>query len=259
MQAVNTRFDELKNYFDFLWAITEKEIKARYKRAVFGFLWVFLNPVLQMLIIGAIFQFFIKMPNYFLFLFSGLLPWQFFSLSLTKATPSIVYERALLQKAKFPIETIPISIVLSNFVHMLFSFLVFLPIIFFIVRPPLVNLLIVALALVWLFILTTGLTLLASSLNVKYRDMSFFVQTLLILLFYATPILYNLSLLPESKRLIFSLNPLSSIFELLHIGFFNEGRINAFLLVNNIIMSLFLISISIGVFNKNSKYFVDYL
>src|SRR3989337_4058776 len=99
-----------RNYFDFLWEMTEKEIKARYKRAIFGFLWVILNPVLQMIIIGVIFSYFIKIPNYFLFLFTGLLPWQFFSLSLTKATPSIVYERSLLQKARFPIEAIPISI-----------------------------------------------------------------------------------------------------------------------------------------------------
>src|SRR3989344_7145799 len=106
------KVDYLRYYFDFLLAMTEKEIKARYKRAVFGFLWVILNPLLQMIIIGAIFSFFIKIPNYFLFLFSGLLPWQFFSLSLSKATQSIVNERELLQKAKFPIEAIPISIVL---------------------------------------------------------------------------------------------------------------------------------------------------
>ena len=86
---------DLKQYFDFLWAMTEKEIKARYKRAVFGFLWVILNPVLQMFIIGIIFSFFIKIPNYFLFLFTGLLPWQFFSLSLSKATPSELFFKKL--------------------------------------------------------------------------------------------------------------------------------------------------------------------
>src|SRR3989304_9448269 len=116
------KMEYLKHYLDFLWAMTEKEIKARYKRAVFGFLWVVLNPVLQMIIIGAIFSFFIKIPNYFLFLLAGLLPWQFFSTSLSKATPSIVHERSLLQKAKFPIETIPISLILANFFNMVVSF-----------------------------------------------------------------------------------------------------------------------------------------
>src|SRR3989344_8880626 len=94
----------LKHYFDFLWAMTEKEIKVRYKRAVFGFLWVVVNPLLQMIIIGFVFRFFIKEPikNYFLFLLVGLLVWNFFNLSLSKATSSIVYERTLIKKAKFP-------------------------------------------------------------------------------------------------------------------------------------------------------------
>src|SRR3989304_2803226 len=105
----------MKNYLDFILTMTQKEIKARYKRAVFGFLWIVLNPILQMIIIGVIFSFFIKIENYFLFLFSGLLPWQFISLSISKATPSIVFERALLQKAKFPIESIPVSIILATF------------------------------------------------------------------------------------------------------------------------------------------------
>src|SRR3990167_10860018 len=102
---------KIKNYFNFLWAMTEKEIKARYKRAVFGFLWVIINPLLQMIIMGLIFSFFIKIPNYFLFLFIGLLSWTFFSLSIGKARPSFVNDRALLQKAKFPVEVIPLSVV----------------------------------------------------------------------------------------------------------------------------------------------------
>jgi len=87
-----------RHWLDFLIAMTEKEIKARYKHAVLGFLWVIINPLLQMLIIGFVFQFFIpvKVDNYFLFLFAGLLPWNFFSMSLSKTTPSIVYERSLI-------------------------------------------------------------------------------------------------------------------------------------------------------------------
>jgi len=113
----------LTNYLHFIWAMTEKEIKARYKHTVFGFLWVILNPVFQMFVIGFVFSFFVYIPvaNYYLFLFSGLLPWQFFSLTLSKATPSFVYERSLLQKANFPREAIPLSIVLSNFVHFVVS------------------------------------------------------------------------------------------------------------------------------------------
>ncbi|MEK7801481.1 MAG: ABC transporter permease, partial [Pseudomonadota bacterium] len=84
--------------------MTEKELRARYKHTVFGFVWLVVNPLLQMIIIGFVFTFFMKEPiklyNYYLFI--GLLVWNFFSLSLTKATPSIMFERALIKKSAFP-------------------------------------------------------------------------------------------------------------------------------------------------------------
>src|SRR3972149_8002442 len=147
---MHRRYSTVIFYLDFLWAMTEKEIKARYKKAVFGFLWVILNPILQMVVIGLIFSYFIKIPNYFLFLFSGLLPWQFFSLSLSKATPSIVYERTLLQKGKFPIEAIPISIILSNFFNMVISLALFLPVILFSTKISLTSIIVLIPILFWL-------------------------------------------------------------------------------------------------------------
>src|SRR3990167_5732195 len=105
--------DKSRHFFDLLIGMTEKELRARYKNTLFGFLWMFINPLLQMLVIGFIFRLFIKEPieNYFLYLLVGLLVWNFFSLSLTKTTPSIVNERSLIKKAKFPREVIPLSII----------------------------------------------------------------------------------------------------------------------------------------------------
>ncbi len=251
--------DYLKYYFDFLWTMTEKEIKARYKRAVFGFLWVILNPLLQMIIIGAIFSFFIKIPNYFLFLFPGLLLWQFFSLSLSKTTPSIVYERALLQKAKFPIEAIPISIILANFFNMIVSLILLFIILIFLQKIIFPRVLLLVPSLIWLLAFTIGLSLLTASLNVKYRDINFFVQTLLILWFYATPILYNLSLIPSRLHLLFGLNPLTSIFGLMQVSLLNQGTLNYQLIITNLIISAIVVLAGVFVFRKEHKYFVDWL
>ena len=73
-------------WLDFLWVMTQKEIKARYKHATLGFLWIVINPLSQMAVMGFVFQFFVPVhvDNYFLFLFAGLLPWNFFAQSLTK-------------------------------------------------------------------------------------------------------------------------------------------------------------------------------
>ena len=82
---------------ELLIGMTEKELRARYKHTVFGFIWIVANPLLQMLVIGFIFPFFIRerIDNYNYYLFTGLLVWNFFSLSLTKATPSIVNNEVL--------------------------------------------------------------------------------------------------------------------------------------------------------------------
>lgn len=249
----------MKNYIDFIRAMTEKEIKARYKRAVFGFLWIVLNPVFQMIIIGVIFSFFIKIPNYFLFLFTGLLPWQFFSLSLTKSTPSIVYERALLQKSKFPIEAIPISIILANFFNTLISLILFFIILIFLDKIIFPQVLLVIPALIWLLIFTIGLSLLSASLNVRYRDINFIVQTIIILWFYITPVVYNLNLIPQEFHLVFSINPLTSIFELLHFSLLNQGIVNRETIFMNLIVSFLIVLLGVIIFKKEHKFFVDWL
>ena len=253
------KMEYLKYYLDFLFAMTEKEIKARYKRVVFGFLWVVLNPLLQMIIIGSIFSFFIRIPDYFLFLFLGLLVWQFFSLSLSKATPSIVYERALLQKSRFPVEAIPISIILSNFFHMLVSFILLLLILVPMGKIVFPQALVVVLVFLWILVFTIGISLLFSSLNVRFRDISFFVQTLLVLWFYATPILFSLELIPGYLYPIFYLNPLTSEFEILHYTLLKQGVVNQQLIIINLIITFVILFLGIVVFKKEHKFFVDWL
>lgn len=245
--------------------MTEKEIKARYKNAILGFLWIFLNPLFQMLIIGFIFQNFIKVPiaNYFLFLFTGLLPWNFFSYSLTKATPSIVYERSLIQKAKFPREVIPLSIVLSNFFHFLVS--LFLLLIFLLVSGNLaiihypLSIIHLLLSLLWLLAFTGGFSLLTSALNVKYRDINFFVQALVILWFYATPVIYSLHILPQDYLPLFQLNPITYPFEMLRFSLTASFLPPSNIFFANAMVSFFIIFLGILLFKKESKTFSDWL
>jgi ABC-type polysaccharide/polyol phosphate export permease len=113
--------------------------------------------------------------------------------------------------------------------------------------------------LVWLLVFTVGLSLLTSSMQIKYRDVNFFVQTFLILWFYATPVLYNLSLIPKPLTGFFSLNPLTSIFELLHVFLLKQGTLDTKILVVNVVESVIIVFLGVRVFRKESKYFVDWL
>ena len=142
--------------------MTEKELRARYKHTVFGFFWLVANPLLQMIVIGFVFTFLLKQPvrNYYLFLFAGLLVWNFFSLSLSKTTPSIVYERSLIKKARFPHAVIPISIILSNLFHFILAFLLSLVPILFLGTFSLASVPLVLLSFLLLLTFTVGLSLL---------------------------------------------------------------------------------------------------
>lgn len=250
-----------KKWWDFVIAMTEKEIKSRYKMAIFGFLWIFLNPLLQMLVMGFIFQFFvpIKTINYFEFLFPGLLVWNFFSYTLTKNTPMYINERALIQKAKFPRESIILSIVFSNLFHFCISLLMFL-VWTILVRGSfdLGRWLMLPVAIIWLSVLTSALSLLFSSWNVKWRDINFGVQAIMPLWFYATPVVYTLDLLPKWIEKIIYLNPMTAILGLFRWSIFGMP-IEGLAVVISLLITIFLLTIGIIVFKKESPFFDDWI
>lgn len=252
---------KLKKWLDFLLAMTEKEIKARYKKAVFGFLWVILNPVLQMLIMGFIFQFFVpvKVDNYFLFLFSGLLAWNFFNMTVLKNTPTFVNERSLIAKAKFPREVIILSIILSNLFHFMISLLLFLLVALVIQPMPLLNLLILPALVIWETLLITGLSLMFSTLNVKYRDINFFVSALMPLWFYATPIVYSLDLIPQKLHFLFYFNPMTALTNLFQFVFLDSTFPDGKMVAINLIISVAILFLGIGAFKAQSKFFDDWM
>lgn len=253
---------KIKHWLDFLLAMTEKEIKARYKHAVLGFLWVILNPLLQMLVMGFIFQFFVPVAvgNYFLFLFTGLLPWNFFSMSLGKVTPTFVYERSLIAKAKFPREAIVLAIILSNLFHFGVALALLLPILLiFYGINWLAVVLLLPILIAYLLLFTSGLGLLTASLNVKYRDINFFVQALMPLWFYATPIVYTLDLIPEKIRPILYLNPMTSIIQLFQAIFLGTAWPTWQFVGLGLILASIIFIVGVKVFNKENKYFDDWM
>lgn len=250
-----------QHFLDLLVSMTEKEFRVRYKYTVFGFLWLILLPVLQMLVIGFIFTFFIKQPvaHYNFHLFIGLLVWNFFSLSLNKTTPSIVFERSLIKKASFPHAVIPLSIILSNFINFLLALILYFIAILFLGTFSLVNVFYLLIGLTQLFAFTMGLSLLTSSLNVRFRDVAFFVQAILIIWFYATPIIYSLTMVPARLFWLWRLNPLTSTLQFLQNAFLGEPLPGLAMIGSNLLIIIVIIILGILVFNKESRNFDDWL
>jgi len=254
----------IRQFLELLFVFTQKEIKARYKNAVLGFLWMFLNPIIQMVVMGFVFSLIFRfgIKDYYLFLFAGLLPWNFFALSINKATPSIVYERNLIQKSSFPREVIPLSIVLSNFFHLLVSLFLLLILLAatgkWQVFTPL-NLLLLIASLFFLLIFTAAVSLITSCLNVFWRDIAFFTQALILIWFYATPVLYPLSFIPRKFQAIFYLNPLSGIFTSLQKIVVNQGSFSYPVLISQFLLIICVFIISIILFKNRARHFSDWL
>lgn len=250
-------------FFELLLALTQKEIKARYKHAVLGFLWIFINPLVQMVVMGFVFSLIFKfgIKNYYLFLFTGLLPWNFFSLALNKATPRIVWDRALIQKSKFPREVIPLSMVLSHFFHFAASWLMLIVFLLIIRQWQFFTLSAISnqvIAIILLLVFASGFSLFTSALTVFYRDIAFVVQMGIMLWFYATPIIYPFSVIPQHFRTIFYLNPLLTVFALLQKPLIDVSLPSNIIIGHVLIIFLILIT-GLNFFKKKSPYFSDWL
>lgn len=257
----STTKESIRHFLELLWSMTQKELQARYKHTVFGFFWLVANPLLQMMIIGFVFPLFVKEPvkHYSFFLFTGLLAWNFFSLSLAKTTPSIVFERSLIKKAQFPKAVIPLSIILSNLVNYFAAFVLFLIPLLFLGTLTVTSLLYFTFGLILLVVFTVGLSLLTSSLNARYRDVNFFVQAILIIWFYATPIIYSLSQIPNRLLWLWRFNPLTASIQLMQHALIGSALPGPAMTASNIIVLIIITTLGVLVFRNESKNFDDWL
>jgi len=241
--------------------MTEKELRARYKNTVFGFLWLAINPLIQMIVIGFIFTLFIKDPieNYYFHLFTGLITWNFFSLTFTKTTPSILNERTLIKKASFPRVVIPLSIVLSNLINYFIALVIFIIPVSFLGKLTGASPAYFMIGFFMLACFTIGISLLTTALNVRYRDVNFFVQAILMVWFYATPIVYSLSQIPNDLLWLWRLNPLTSIIQIMQHALIGSAPPDPLVFASNTLIMLIIITLGIVIFTKESNFFDDWV
>jgi len=183
---------------DLIYNLAVKDFKVRYRSAALGFIWMLLNPILQMIVLSIVFSFIVKVPvdvPFPIFLLCGLLPWNFMSLSLNVGASSLVTERNLVKKVYFPREIIPISVTAGHFINFLIAMLLFLPFPLFILKSWSWALLLLPVPIILLALFTVSVTSLATIGDAFFRDTRFIVEALLMVWFYATPIFYPLSFL----------------------------------------------------------------
>lgn len=251
---------KFKHFSELLWEMTINELKIRYKKTYLGFIWALLYPLIQAIVIGFVFRYISPevYSSYTSTLFLNLIIWNFFSSSVGNATPSIVQNRSLIKRAKFPYMTVPLSIVLCNGIHMISTLFV----LFFFIRIMKISnginifSLLIGLSLIVLF--TGCLALITSAVNTKIRDIYYITQAGLMIWFYATPVIYPVSKIPNHLIYLWNFNPLVEIIMLFQNAFFSN-QINTSLISIGTILILLTVPLGIYTFKHFEGYFDDYI
>jgi lipopolysaccharide transport system permease protein len=202
----------LKYYKDLVVVLTQKELKVRYKRSFFGYLWSIANPLALAFVFFVAFKIFMKIQieNYTLFLISGLFPWQWFSNSVNTSAMVFVTNSSLIKKVNFRREVLVVAAVLNDMLHFALSIPVIGVFIFFYgLRPSWTWIIGIPLLLIIQFIITFGFSIAVSAVNLFFRDIERIVFILTTLLFYVTPIIYSEDMVPTDYKTLILLNPLS--------------------------------------------------
>jgi lipopolysaccharide transport system permease protein len=200
---------------DLLWELVGRDIKLRYKRSWVGMAWSLLNPILQFAVFSFVFQSILPLdiPDYPVFLFSGILVWNWFSSSLMEATISIVGNRELIRRPGFPAALLPVVAVTSNLVHFVLALPILLIIVWFNGVPLTPALLGLPIVIAVQFGLTVGLGYLLSTLHVTFRDTQYLLGIALLLGFYLTPVFYDSSGTEIGHQTVYRLNPMVHLLE----------------------------------------------
>jgi len=209
-------FRELYRYRALLWSLVTRELGARYRASVLGFLWTFLNPALQMVVYVLIFGYALKQKteHYTYFLFVGLLPWLWLSSSITAGVSSISDRRDLLTKVRFPPQVLPMTIIVANMVNYILA----LPLMFALglAENVIPSWTIIALPLIILvqFVFTAAVVYALSALNVTFRDLQHLTTNVIQLFFFLTPVVWSLTQLPPHlQKWVVTLNPMAALVE----------------------------------------------
>lgn len=256
------RMREIYAYRAMIASLVKRDLKGRYKGSALGFLWTFLNPLLQLAVYTMVFSVIMRsgIKDYYLFLFVALIPWIFFSTSLTGGASCIMMQQDMVKKIYFPREVLPVAYVTSQFVNMLFSFLaVFLVLLLAQYTFYPADLLCLPVIMFVEYILALGFTMIMSALTVYIRDLEYILSILAMAWQFLTPVMYSMEQVPGEVRWIFSMNPMTYVItayrDILYYGKMPEMDT----LLSAVILGVTMLATGWAVFYRLQKHFVEEL
>jgi lipopolysaccharide transport system permease protein len=257
---VPVNLGEVWEYRELLSAFTWRDIKIRYKQTALGFLWAIIQPLFMMLIFTIFFGRLAKIPSdgipYPLFVLAALVPWTLFAEGLTRSTNSMITNAGIMTKVYFPRLIMPISGILSPLVDFCFSFSILIVIMAYYGFVPTLNIIFLPLFILLALATSLGIGLWLSALNVKYRDFQYTIPFMIQLGLFASPVVYPASLVPESIRFLYGLNPMAGVIEGFRWALLGTEMPGAMILVSFGVVVVVLVS-GAFYFRKMEQYYAD--
>ena len=201
---------------DLVWAWTVRTLRGRYQQSALGWLWAIVQPVATVAIFAVVFTRIVPVNTggvpYILFSYSAVIPWTLLSASITDMAMSLVQNMNLVGKIYFPREALPVAALLARLADFGVSFALLVMLLIYYKTPvSIYGLLYLPLIILIQLMLLLGLGIGSAALNVFYRDVDPLLKLVIQVWFYASPILYPISLVPEKWRWLYFLNPMAGI------------------------------------------------
>lgn len=263
MRSVPTRVykRQIAHFFDLLRVLVDRDMKLLYKRSALGIAWTLINPLLQLAVFSFVFRSVIpiNIPQFSSFAFSGLLIWTWSQTALFQATGLITSNKALIRQPNFPTAILPVVTTMTGLIH----FLLALPVLIIFlavdgIRPS-STLFLLPLLMVIQFVLTVGLAYPLAAINVTFRDTQHTLGVLLQMLFYLTPIFYDLNSVPKEFQPFYQLNPMVPLLEAYRAILLKGTQPDwQALLIVSLVVAVIL-PIGLAIFRRQSNTFVEEL
>ena len=263
---LSINWKELWRYRDLFFVLAWRDISVRYKQTALGVLWAIFQPFVTMIVFTFIFN---RMANissgdntpYPVFLYVGLLLWQYFSGTLSNASNSMISNASLIQKVYFPRLIVPATTAITGLVDFAISSIILVGMmIYYKVTPHLDGIIILPVLMACAVLSALGMGLYLASLNIKYRDVRFALPFFIQIMMYVTPVIYPVNMLdkyPMVKEIMLWLNPISGVITNARAGLLGQGAIDYNVLGISLLMSVIYFIVGLYYFRSTEKHFAD--
>lgn len=256
----SVNFADLWLYRELLVSLALRDIKVRYKQTVLGVAWAVIQPLTTMVVFTLLFGRLAKIPSdgvaYPVFVFSGLLAWNFFQSAVSTGGVSLVGAGSMISKVYFPRMIIPLAAIGVSVIDFLISFIILLILMLVYSVSITWQLLMIPLFFLGLTMLACGMSAWLSAVTVVYRDFRFVIGFVLQIWMYVTPVIYPLSFIPESWRWLIYLNPIAGWVENIRASVLGMP-INWLSVCVSTLLTLAIFFVGIRYFNKTDRRFAD--